>query len=102
GLGASVGERVVHFADGGTERDREPGLLAQFALRRLGEELAGVYLALGQRDILVLRAVHEQDLDLLADHSPADNPGSQDRCGHRSEAERWRAEMRVMRTFCMS
>ena len=63
--------RVLDGAERGAERDREAGLLGDLAHRALRQGLTRVELALGQRDILMLRAVHEQHLHLAVEDLPA-------------------------------
>ena len=95
---------VVHLTEWCAEPDRESGLLRDLADRRLGEQLARVDFALGQRDVLVLGPVHQQDADLAADHSPAHCSCGEDggRIRHRSMPIRRRDEISLMSTSWLS
>ncbi len=61
-LVAAVGQRVLDDAERGAERDHEAGLFGDLAHRGLGQRLARVEFALGQRHVAVLGAVHDEDL----------------------------------------
>src|SRR4029079_5713523 len=79
------------------------GLFEDLAHGRLGEHLARIDLALGQRDVAVTGAVDQQHHELLVDDTPDDTPGRVDRgLGHRTALPRRRRWTMAIVRSCRS